>query len=85
MLVVDKWLSATLLGGCPLRQLVLAGSGSADSAVTFLGLLIGAAFCHNFGIASSATGTTAAGQVMTVVSIAVLAALAVANIKRADA
>lgn len=78
-------LSATLLGGCPLRQLVLAGSGSADSAVTFLGLLIGSAFCHNFGIASSATGTTVAGQVMTVVSIAVLAALAVANIKRADA
>lgn len=78
-------LSATLMGGCPLRQLVLAGSGSADSAVTFLGLLIGAAFCHNFGIASSPTGTTFAGQIMTVVSIVALAVLAAVNIKRADA
>lgn len=34
---------ATLLGGCPLRQLVLAGSGSGDSAVTFAGLLVGVA------------------------------------------
>ncbi len=28
------------LGGCPLRQMVLAGSGSGDSAVTFIGLLV---------------------------------------------
>ena len=35
--------AAVLAGGCPLRQLVLAGQGSSDSAVTFLGLLVGAA------------------------------------------
>lgn len=46
--------AATLAGGCPLRQLVLAGQGSSDSAVTFLGLLVGAAFCHNFGLAAGA-------------------------------
>ena len=29
-----------LLGGCPLRQLILAGEGNTDSAVTVLGLLL---------------------------------------------
>ncbi len=67
--------AAVLAGGCPLRQLVLAGQGSADSAVTVLGMFIGAAICHNFGLASSADGTTSAGRIMCVVSIAVLFAI----------
>jgi uncharacterized protein len=73
---------ATLLGGCPLRQLVLAGSGNGDAAVTFIGLLVGAAFAHNFGIASSAKGTTEAGQIATVVCIVVLFIIAFVNLKR---
>ncbi len=44
----------TLLGGCPLRQLILAGEGNTDSAITVLGLTAGAAFCHNFGLAGAA-------------------------------
>ena len=52
--------AAVLAGGCPLRQLVLAGQGSSDSAVTFLGLLVGAAFCHNFGLAASAAAVATA-------------------------
>jgi len=75
--------SATLLGGCPLRQMVLAGSGSGDSAVTFIGLLVGAAFAHNFGIASSSKGVTEAGQIATVVCIVVLFVIAAVNLKRA--
>lgn len=74
--------AATLLGGCPLRTLTLAGSGSGDSAVTFLGLLVGAAFAHNFGIASSAAGPTFAGQIASVVCIVVLFGIALINIKR---
>lgn len=73
---------ATLLGGCPLRQLVLAGSGNGDAAVTFVGLLMGAAFAHNFGIASSAKGTTEAGQIATVVCIVILFIIAFVNLKR---
>lgn len=73
---------ATLMGGCPLRQLVLAGSGSGDSAVGFLGLLVGAAFAHNFGIVSSPAGTTVAGQVATVACIVVLFAIAAVNLKK---
>lgn len=77
--------AATLLGGCPLRQLVLAGSGSSDSAMTVFGLIVGAAFCHNFGWASSAAGTTFAGQIACVVCIAALFAIAVLNLRRAKA
>lgn len=72
-------LSCTLLGGCPLRQLVLSGEGNADSAVTILGLAVGAAFCHNFGLASSAEGPTAAGQVAVVAGIVVALAIACSN------
>lgn len=46
--------AAVLAGGCPLRQLILAGQGSSDSAVTFLGMLLGAAFAHNFGLVGAA-------------------------------
>lgn len=73
---------ATLLGGCPLRQLVLAGQGSGDSAVTVLGLLIGAAFAHNFGLASSAKGTTPEGQIACVVCIIVLFVIAALNMRK---
>ena len=45
--------AAVLAGGCPLRQLILAGQGSSDSAVTVLGMFFAAALCHNFGLASS--------------------------------
>ena len=68
-----------LLGGCPLRQLVLAGEGNTDSAVTVLGLMVGAAFAHNFGLAASADGPTANGKIAVVIEIAVVAVIAAAN------
>jgi len=49
-------LAATFLGGCPLRQLILSGEGDTDAAVTVLGLFAGAAFAHNFLLASSPNG-----------------------------
>ena len=64
--------AAVLAGGCPLRQLILAGQGSGDAAVNVLGMLAGAAFCHNFGLASSSMGTTPAGRIMCAACIAVL-------------
>ncbi len=62
----------TLLGGCPLRQLVLAGEGNSDSAVTVLGMIAGAALCHNFGLASSATGTTENGRIAVVIALVIV-------------
>ena len=54
---------SVLLGGCPLRQLILAGSGNGDSAVTVLGMIVGAAFSHNFGLAGAAANAESAGGV----------------------
>lgn len=54
--------AAVLAGGCPLRQLILAGQGSSDAAVTVLGLFVGAALCHNLGLASSGTALNAETQ-----------------------
>ena len=51
--------AAVLAGGSPLRQLILAGQGSSDAAVTVLGLFVGAALCHNLGLASSGTALNA--------------------------
>lgn len=72
-------LCAVLLGGCPFRQVVLAGSGNSDSIVTVLGLIAGAAFAHNFGMASSAAGVTMNGQIGFVVLLVGVLAIAVFN------
>lgn len=68
-----------LLGGCPLRQLVLSGEGNADSAITVLGLIVGAAFCHNFGLASSAEGPTANGKIAVTIGIVFVTVIACMN------
>lgn len=68
-----------LLGGCPLRQLVLSGEGNSDSAVTVLGLIVGAAFAHNFGLASSAAGPTGAGKLAVVIGLVVVALIGCLN------
>ncbi|MEG2783244.1 MAG: YedE family putative selenium transporter [Lachnospiraceae bacterium] len=75
-------LAAVLAGGCPLRQLVLAGQGSSDAGVTVLGLFAGAAVCHNFGLASSGEGTTPAGRIACILCILVLLVIAFVGNKR---
>ncbi|MCI0515302.1 YedE-related selenium metabolism membrane protein, partial [candidate division KSB1 bacterium] len=40
-----------LAGGCPGRQLFLAGEGDGDSAIFVFGMISGAAFAHNFSLA----------------------------------
>lgn len=49
-------LAFALAGGCPGRQLFLTGEGDGDAAVFVLGMIVGAAFAHNFGLASSPDG-----------------------------
>lgn len=56
--------AAVLAGGCPLRQLILAGQGSCDAAVTVLGMFVASAMCHNFGLASSGTAKNDAGEIV---------------------
>ena len=46
-------LAYALAGGCSGRQLFLSGEGDGDAAVFVLGMITGAAFSHNFGLAGS--------------------------------
>lgn len=71
-----------LLGGCPLRQMVMAGEGNTDSAVAYMGLLVGAAFCHNFGLAASGKGPTANGKIAVLIGLLAVAVIAVSNTYR---
>lgn len=77
-------LGSVLLGGCPLRQIVLAAEGNIDSAITFLGMLLGAAFAHNFGLAASGAGATANGKAATIIGLAVALAIGFLNMERAE-
>lgn len=67
---------AVLVGGCPLRQTILAGEGSSDAVMTVLGFCLGAAFAHNFGLASSTSGTTLNGRIAVILGFVVLFAIA---------
>ena len=62
-------LAATLVGGCPLRNLILSGEGDTDAGVTVLGFLAGAAFAHNFLLASSPNGTGDLGPVAVIIGL----------------
>ncbi len=77
-------LGSVLLGGCPLRQLILAGEGNTDSAVAVLGMFVGAAFCHNFKLASSGAGTTPNGRIACILMLVVMVVIAVVNSKKTD-
>lgn len=80
--------AAVLAGGCPLRQLILTGQGSSDSAAVVVGMFIGAALCHNFGLAASGTSlnpetkelvygaVSTQGKVVLLICIAVLFVIA---------
>ena len=80
-MTVVGW-GCTLLGGCPLRQLVLAGEGNADSAITVLGMIAGAAAAHTLKTASSADGTGVNGPIATIVCLAVILIVSVTHLKK---
>ena len=56
-------LCATLLGGCPLRQMIMAAEGNTDAWTCLLGMLFGAGLAHTFNIAASGAGVPVEGQV----------------------
>lgn len=68
-------LAFTLAGGCPGRQLIMAGEGDADAGVFAMGMLTGAAFAHNFSLASSGAGVGAYGIPATVAGLVFCAAV----------
>jgi hypothetical protein len=60
-----------LAGGCPGRQLFMAGEGDGDAAVFVLGMIVGAGFSHNFGLASSPKGVGPHGIAAVFIGLAV--------------
>ena len=62
-------LAFTLAGGCPGRQMIMSGEGDGDASVFVLGMLVGAAFAHNFSLASSGAGVTSFGMTATVTGL----------------
>jgi YedE family putative selenium metabolism protein len=68
--------AAVLLGGCPLRQLVMTWEANLDSFVAILGMLAGAGLMHNLGLAASPAGVPASGWLA--LALGYLAAFAIA-------
>lgn len=68
-------LAATLAGGCPLRQMIMAGEGNTDAGFCILGMLAGAALAHSLNAAGSAAGVALNGQIAVVAGIIITAAL----------
>jgi YedE family putative selenium metabolism protein len=68
-------LAAVLAGGCPLRQLIMAGEGNTDAMFCVLGMLAGAGIAHSFNIAGSAAGVALNGQLAVVVGIIITAGI----------
>lgn len=60
-----------LAGGCPGRQLFLSGEGDGDAALFVLGMIVGAGFAHNFGLASSPKGVGPYGIAAVVIGLLV--------------
>jgi uncharacterized protein len=62
-------LAFALAGGCPGRQLFLAGEGDGDAAVFVVGMIVGAGIAHNFGMASSPAGVGPYGIAAVIVGL----------------
>ncbi len=81
--MVTAGLAFALAGGCPGRQLFMAGEGDSDAAIFALGMVAGAAMAHNLGTASSGTGIGAYGIHATVIGFAVCLLIGFCNCKKA--
>ena len=67
--MVLSGLAFTLAGGCPGRMLIMSGEGDSDAGIFVMGMLVGAAFAHNFSLASSGTGVGAFGIPATIIGL----------------
>ncbi|MDL2330252.1 YedE-related selenium metabolism membrane protein [Desulfosarcina sp. OttesenSCG-928-A07] len=71
-----------LAGGCPGRQIFMAGEGDADAGLFVLGMVAAAAFAHNFGLASSPAGIGPYGDMAIYLCLVVLLGLSVIHIRK---
>ncbi|NEZ46704.1 YedE-related selenium metabolism membrane protein [Clostridium niameyense] len=80
-MVLTGW-GSILLGGCPMRQLILSAEGNIDSVMAVLGMFVGAAFCHNFSLAASPKGPTANGKIAVILGFILVLAVSYINIDK---
>lgn len=64
--MVLSGLAFTLAGGCPGRQLFLAGEGDGDAAMFVLGAIAGGGVAHTYAAASSPAGPGASGPALVI-------------------
>lgn len=72
-------LGSVMLEGCPFRQVILAGRGNTDSAITVLGMIFSAGVAHNYLFVSSPQGTTLNGKAVTLGSLVLLVLIGLFN------
>ncbi len=80
--MVTAGLAFALAGGCPGRQLFMAGEGDNDASVFVMGLIVGTAMAHNFGMASSPAGIGPHGMAATLAGLGICLCIGFYNCKR---
>ncbi len=75
-------LAFALAGGCPGRQLFMAGEGDGDAGIFVFGMIVGAALAHNFALASSPKGIGAHGAAAVIVCLIACIYIGLTNLKK---
>lgn len=73
-----------LAGGCPGRQIFMAGEGDGDAGMFVIGMIVGAAFSHNFGMASSPAGPGPWGPAAVIVGLVACVVIGLTMRQRMD-
>ncbi len=65
---------SAMIGGCPFRQLIMAGQGSMDAGAAVLGMIAGGAVVQAWDITSTNMGPTVYGEVATLAGLSLVLA-----------
>jgi hypothetical protein len=74
-------IAGAFAGGCPVRQMVMAGEGNGDALVTVAGIAAGASVAHNMGLVSAPAGSTPAGRAAVAAGLVLCAAYGIAFVR----
>jgi YedE family putative selenium metabolism protein len=77
-------LAFALAGGCPGRQIFMCGEGDGDAAIFVIGMIVGAGFAHNFGLASSQAGPGPWGPAAVILGLVVCVVFGLTMRQRMD-
>ncbi len=61
--------SSVLIDGCPFRQLIKAGTGDVDAAMTTMGMLVGGALVFGWSIRSTSAGPAFGGKIAVIAGL----------------